>query len=205
MHSPVLKGSGDSLPRFPHAAASVERRGARELDVQWPMSATPKTTAESHTAQWLEAALRAAALASKRRAAVPTPGGSPGTLRRQLTGVEAILAAFRPACAHVATAIPSSDSCWGGLQRHHEEGVLVAERAPSGDDGGAYLYLLANGRLAELAQWPIRMNGADGWVGRLTAISLRRALSTYPELCPDGLTRTLTLAFGGWLMRRSTE
>ena len=166
--------------------------------------ATKKTLAESHTAQWLEVALRSAALTSRHPGGVGPQDGRTAH-SRQLAEVEAILAAFRPACVHVATSIPSAYSHWSGLQRHHERGVFIDERAPSGDDGGAYLYLLADGRLAELAQWPILMGDAEGWVGRLVPISLRGALSAYAGLCPRRLSKTLTKAFGGWLMRRSVE
>jgi hypothetical protein len=63
-------------------------------------------------------------------------------------------------------------------------GLRLAERAPAGDDGGAYLYLLADGTLAELEQWPTLVAGYEGWIGQLHRIGIRTALAKYRELRP---------------------
>jgi hypothetical protein len=118
----------------------------------------------------------------------------------EVTGeVEAILRVFAPAWRHVATPIPGGGSGSGELVCLEQHGVQIAERGPSGDDGGAYLYLLANGTVAELRQWPARLSGSEGWTGLLAPISLRRALGRYPELRPATLAKGLTDTLHRWL------
>jgi hypothetical protein len=113
--------------------------------------------------------------------------------------VAAILRVFAAAWPHVAAPIPGGDSGSGELDCLEQHGVQIAERGPSGDDGGAYLYLLADGTVAELRQWPAPLSGSEGWTGLLDPISLRRALGRYPELKPATLAQGLTYTLQRWL------
>jgi hypothetical protein len=113
-----------------------------------------------------------------------------------LREVEAILRVFAPAWPHIATPIPGGDSGRGELSCLDQHGIRIAETGPSGDDGGAYLYLLAGGTVAELRQWPIE--GSDGWMGLLGAMSLRRALGRYPELRAARLVKRLSEELERW-------
>jgi len=113
----------------------------------------------------------------------------------------AILEAFRPACPHVAAPILGADWPLAGREHLEHAGLRLAERAPAGDDGGAYLYLLADGSLAELEQWPMLEAGCEGWIGQLRRIGVRTALAKYPELRPPRLCLVLGSALRQWLGR----
>jgi hypothetical protein len=112
--------------------------------------------------------------------------------RRIVTQVEAMLWAFLPEWSQVAAPIPAGGSCGGQLHRLQQKGFRIAERGPLADDGGGYLYLLSNGTLAELEQWPIRLGESDGWFGLLQSIGIGAALAKYRELYPARLRRTLS-------------
>jgi len=113
--------------------------------------------------------------------------------------VEVILEAFRPACPHVAAPILGADWPLEGREHLEHAGLRLGERAPAGDDGGAYLYLLADGTLAELEQWPMLEAGCEGWIGQLRRIGVRTALARYPELRPPRLCSVLGSALQQWL------
>jgi hypothetical protein len=160
---------------------------------------TAARTVSRLAAQAHQVAARAASsalpVAAERRGA---RGSDRDALARE---VVALLAAFRPACPHVAAPIPGADLPLGGAEHLECAGLRLAERAPAGDDGGAYLYLLADGTLAELEQWPMLEGGYEGWIGQLRRIGVRAALVRYPELRPAKLAHLLGSALRQWLSR----